>query len=618
VVSVSETPEIDIRRLFQRKGAAHALRRLQAAWEKVDTDLEQQQVLDRIEDLSSPLLLFVVGEGNFGKSSLVNALLGTKAAPVSILPKTWKVDVYQSCQNGEAPTAALKWVDKDHVEIVSMEHAQAVVTEQEELTSQQKGDSPGSFSSALLEVRWTSPDYQLPSDVVLVDTPGFSQLRSDVDINDVHVRSAQGIRISARQAFDYWYHRADVVLWVFKATRLNDKDTVEAISELSRHGRTIIGVVTHMDRVPADRWEEVLGGAQALFGQFVEAIYPVVAKVCGAEADESVAALRSKIDEHFFSRARENKMLAIEQFLRQSGSQLISWVSTEHDAIERNLDILNKTRSALAQIGPFCLANGRGIVLDWRERRMGAALQRCGVGFATLPADDSTLQSMMNAIIRSDSASKDLQQRLESEAFAAIAEFRKTSQQLDLVGVRFSGDEAEVFVQAPDYSGSTVLNVSATSSRSSISNVLSGREGLEVGFGAGAIGAALLGPMGWGLAIVGLIFSDEIKKSKLRNHTKKMIKEWYPSKAQSAMDDFGMSIQNLYNRTDEAVMEAFQRFCGEPPDGLLERSVLYERKIIRPLAVRPPSLMHRIGGILRRIFIAQARVLAWCVRRVRR
>src|SRR5690606_41937506 len=46
------------------------------------------------EDLQRPFVLFVVGMGEFGKSTLINALLGQRAAAMDALPKTWKIVVF--------------------------------------------------------------------------------------------------------------------------------------------------------------------------------------------------------------------------------------------------------------------------------------------------------------------------------------------------------------------------------------------------------------------------------------------------------------------------------------------------------------------------------------------
>ena len=84
--------------------------------------LEQaERVAQRARDSAEPLLVMVVGEGNFGKSSLVNALAGRRVAPVSIIPKTWKVDLYEPA-SGRPEEAFLYWRSKpDSPDRVSIE-----------------------------------------------------------------------------------------------------------------------------------------------------------------------------------------------------------------------------------------------------------------------------------------------------------------------------------------------------------------------------------------------------------------------------------------------------------------------------------------------------------------
>ncbi len=41
-----------------------------------------------------PYMLYVIGMGKAGKSSLLNSLVGSKVADVGTLPKTWKTDFF--------------------------------------------------------------------------------------------------------------------------------------------------------------------------------------------------------------------------------------------------------------------------------------------------------------------------------------------------------------------------------------------------------------------------------------------------------------------------------------------------------------------------------------------
>ena len=75
---------------------------LRKAVRTFDLSEHAERLDDRERDASYGLLVMVVGAGNFGKSSLVNALCGRPVAPVSIIPKTFKIDVFSSGAAGRA------------------------------------------------------------------------------------------------------------------------------------------------------------------------------------------------------------------------------------------------------------------------------------------------------------------------------------------------------------------------------------------------------------------------------------------------------------------------------------------------------------------------------------
>ena len=52
---------------------------------------EFKELYDNFDD---KLMIFIVGDGNVGKSTLLNALVGEEVAKTNDLPTTWKIDVY--------------------------------------------------------------------------------------------------------------------------------------------------------------------------------------------------------------------------------------------------------------------------------------------------------------------------------------------------------------------------------------------------------------------------------------------------------------------------------------------------------------------------------------------
>ena len=52
-----------------------------------------------IKELENPFLLFIMGSGNYGKSTLINALLQEKVIETSDIPNTWKLDLFIKSDN---------------------------------------------------------------------------------------------------------------------------------------------------------------------------------------------------------------------------------------------------------------------------------------------------------------------------------------------------------------------------------------------------------------------------------------------------------------------------------------------------------------------------------------
>ena len=55
---------------------------------------EIKENIKSIKELENPFLLFVMGLGNYGKSTLINALLQDEIIETSDIPNTWKLDLF--------------------------------------------------------------------------------------------------------------------------------------------------------------------------------------------------------------------------------------------------------------------------------------------------------------------------------------------------------------------------------------------------------------------------------------------------------------------------------------------------------------------------------------------
>ncbi len=289
---------------------AQRLHTLQAECRRHQFLEQADRLAQRQRDLDAPLLVMVVGEGNFGKSTLLNALVGKPVAPVSKLPKTWKVDLYESC-HGQAEEARLYWrSNPDRPQRLSIADACGVCEEEE--NSARSHSEPGqSWKSDLFQVHWRVDAPWPRANVALVDTPGFSQLRADTSVQNINLYGSRGIQFTASDAFEYYYYRADIVLWCMKATKLQDEDTLAALTAVGSQEKKIIGVLTHMDRVPQERWEEIRREALRLYGEYVPEFVFTAAGAKNELREQTIGRLRGLLQERFLNSASSIKEQAI-------------------------------------------------------------------------------------------------------------------------------------------------------------------------------------------------------------------------------------------------------------------------------------------------------------------
>lgn len=251
------------------------------------------------ESMNHPFVLYVMGMGKVGKSSLLNLLVGSKVADVDVLPKTWKTDFFYAAPS--ATQAVIKYRNGQE-KILSINDAKKII-EEEELKREDSEDEVEKqfrqlsktltvidekkklreeleeqllYRSDIKEIQWGLPD--LPDHSILhqfsiVDTPGLWQ-----NHNGKH----------GEHVGDF-YHQADGILWLLDSTTLSankPKQVLDQLAESLNHvgqkSENMLAVLSQIDKVRTSGGEQAVAGvvnsAKQIFDGYFLDVLPCSAK----------------------------------------------------------------------------------------------------------------------------------------------------------------------------------------------------------------------------------------------------------------------------------------------------------------------------------------------------
>ena len=252
------------------------------------------------EDLTYPFTLFIMGNGKNGKSTLINALLGQQQAAEGIVPKTWKIDIFQERQG---TTCTLTFRDGTKKELKYEEAQEFLATEEKNCKESSKaiskklkdfaasGAPPKEleekqqelkkyelYKSAVIEASWPVTDSPILEHYRLVDTPGLRQ-----ELDDMVYASA-----------NEYFSKADGVIWILPGDKINSSGDYNELKQLyakyEKQPNNLVAVVNRIDliRQAGKDVDEVVREAQKLYGSMIPDIIPISAK----EAREAEAILK--------------------------------------------------------------------------------------------------------------------------------------------------------------------------------------------------------------------------------------------------------------------------------------------------------------------------------------
>ncbi|CEN24511.1 Predicted GTPase [[Clostridium] sordellii] len=215
-----------------------------------------------IEDLKKPFLLFIMGPGKYGKTSLINSLIKEHFLEVRDIPNTWKLDslvygvnkrieiIYDNkisivydyeegkniIKNEEIKFKNSK--NKIRYELEKYKNKEKINIE--ELKNYKKIlEDMYIYKSNICEVRYFIDKKGILNDFVIVDTPGLNQSL---------------LENTNSRMLDYYNH-ADGVIWILDSQNVISKSSYELLEELKhnysieKNKDNIICVVNKIDTI---------------------------------------------------------------------------------------------------------------------------------------------------------------------------------------------------------------------------------------------------------------------------------------------------------------------------------------------------------------------------------
>jgi len=249
--------------------------------------------LQSIEELKEPFMLFIIGSGNYGKSTIINALLKEKIVETTDIPNTWKLDLFIKSNQEKMEityddnSKVMKSL-KEGVNLIKVEEEKYKLskkkisnllkeyksTESKDINKLKKYKSNIEnkylYKSNILQVKYFINKDDILDDFIIVDTPGLNQT----------------LLKNTEERIRKYYQKSDGIIWVIDAQNIVSKGSNDLLKEINDiesiylFKKNIIGVVNKMDIISKDNSyiEKVKQKAKEIYNDKFEEIVFVSAK----------------------------------------------------------------------------------------------------------------------------------------------------------------------------------------------------------------------------------------------------------------------------------------------------------------------------------------------------
>lgn len=258
--------------------------------------VEVEKTLESILELKNPFLLFIIGSGNYGKSTLINALLNQDIVETNDIPNTWKLDEFIM---SDEEKIEIYYTDKEK-EIISIDKGKYILNNEEYKFKQSKKyissiikeykknkaistkelkeykiqlEEKYLYESNVEKVKYYLKKGDILNDFIIVDTPGLNQTLLKNTLNRMKT----------------YYEKADGVIWLIDASNIVSSETSKLINEINyidqlyKTKKNKIAVVNKIDIIKKENIAN-LAKVRRRIGEIYESEFEDIVYVSAKEA----------------------------------------------------------------------------------------------------------------------------------------------------------------------------------------------------------------------------------------------------------------------------------------------------------------------------------------------
>lgn len=509
--------------------------------EKINELITKLQLLK--DSMNHPFVLYVMGMGKVGKSSLLNLLVGSKVADVDVLPKTWKTDFFYSTDHATDVIVKFrsglekKLTLKEAKQLIEKEESKREDSEDEiekqfrilskELTLvEEKTNLKNELTDKLLyrsdikEIQWGLdglPNHSILHQFSIVDTPGLWQ--SHHGTHGEHVGD--------------FYHQADGILWLLDSTTLSankPKQVLEQLSESLQHvgqqSRNMLAVLNQIDKVRKSGGDEavneVVSTAKKIFEGYFLDILPCSAKdaLTAQKIQDEKSLLQSgypllldRIQKFFYENAyslriegKANNYIGILETHRQESEPFINKFISDISVYD---DYQKKLQDDLARFKIQYLQDWKSCFTTYNQR-VSTNIDQLAKDYVDLQDDSEKTRFIQNNIFQVSELENIMRTFQKDKVLTLERYIKQQDQKISKSFERYSllNQLKPALMQSNSTSGffqSSTIDFSSSEF-----------EGVLIGGAAAGVAMLLLGPVGLIAGAIGFLWSQSRKVDKAK------------------------------------------------------------------------------------------------------